>query len=167
MCRTVAPMSAAALESSSRRVPMTPAPSLEYPAAWSDGVSGQTDPGPSAKTVARQDPGFAAVNRLQLSAASSRCGEITLRIWDMRYLPLGRLHTASFRRVSSGGVSRMVASWLRAQLASTAALKKASAFDEGEGHLLDGEQGGHVQGQALAAAHDGLHATQGGLRGGR
>jgi len=36
--------------------------------------------------VVRQDPGFAAVNKQQLSAASSRCGEITLRIWDMRYL---------------------------------------------------------------------------------
>jgi hypothetical protein len=41
-----------------------------------------------------------------------------------------------------------------------------SAFGEGEGHFLDGEQGGDVEGEELAAVHDGLQAAEGGLGGG-
>ena len=41
-----------------------------------------------------------------------------------------------------------------------------SAFGEGEGHFFYGEQGGDVEGEELAAVHDGLQAAEGGLGGG-
>ena len=40
------------------------------------------------------------------------------------------------------------------------------AFGEGEGHFFYGEQGGDVEGEELAAVHDGLQAAEGGLGGG-
>ncbi len=42
-----------------------------------------TDDGPLANTVVMHEPGFAARKRVQLSTASSRCGETTLKILDM------------------------------------------------------------------------------------
>ena len=44
--------------------------------------------------------------------------------------------------------------------------RRGLAFGEGEGHFFYGEQGGDVEGEELAAVHDGLQAAEGGLGGG-
>src|ERR1700759_2569425 len=75
------------------------------------------------------------------------------------------VHSATFIRSHS---ARGVAIWAECRLREGRGqgCGEGSAFGEGEGHFFYGQEGGDVEGEELAAVHDGLQAAEGGFGGG-
>ena len=119
------------------------------------GADDQGSPGPRPQPPPSPHPHH-PLPRLE----SMRCGALPKRLVDATFVAtrsggdnIGR--NVAFAAAGRGPGERRVRGCAR-----------GSAFGEGEGHFFYGEQGGDVEGEELAAVHDGLQAAEGGFRGG-